>query len=63
MMDGTAPGCGAEAIGLLYPHPETSIASNKTEVIFILFSPVVCCPPAHLAQGKSRECHDGVIFL
>src|SRR2546427_163016 len=33
---GTAPGCGAAALGELYPpHPNHNIVSNNTEIIFM----------------------------
>jgi len=37
-MAGTTPACGAEDFGVLYPQPKLRIASNKTAIIFIVFS-------------------------
>ena len=38
---GTAPGCGAAALGELYPHPKHSSVSNNTEIVFMAFSNLV----------------------
>src|SRR6202035_902931 len=37
-MAGTIPACAGIAAGVLYPHPKLSIASNKTAIIFMVFS-------------------------
>src|SRR5437588_5478792 len=49
---GTAPGCGAEAAGLLYPHPETTIASNNSEINFMTLSNQASLPLAVLQMAK-----------
>jgi hypothetical protein len=61
-MAGVAPGCGAAAMGLLYPHPETSIASKNTEIVFMIFSCLAIFNRT-LARGKRPECQACVIFL
>src|SRR6185437_5919990 len=39
VITGIAPGCGVGAIELPHPtHPEISIASNNTEIVFMTFS-------------------------
>ena len=35
---GMTPGCGAMALGEPYPHPRQPIASNNTEIVFMIFS-------------------------
>jgi hypothetical protein len=35
---GMTPGCGAMALGEPYPHPRHPIASNNTEIVFMIFS-------------------------
>src|SRR5258708_4841643 len=35
---GMTPGCGAIALGELYPHPRHTIVSNNTEIAFIVSS-------------------------
>src|SRR5258708_4391985 len=35
---GMTPGCGAIALGELYPHPRHTIVSNNTEIVFIISS-------------------------
>src|ERR1700674_1139936 len=35
---GMTPGCGAIALGALYPHPRHIIISNNTEAVFIISS-------------------------
>src|SRR5713226_4279230 len=35
---GITPGCGAMALGELYPHPRPTIVSNNTEIVFMIFS-------------------------
>jgi len=57
---GTAPGCGAEAAGLLYPHPETTIASSNSEINFMALSNRASLPLVVLQMAKkrvSRYCH------
>jgi hypothetical protein len=62
-MTGTAPGCGAAAMGELYPpHPNHSSESNNTGIIFMTFSKSVLSPE-EFGTGQKSECQGSVIFL
>jgi hypothetical protein len=71
MMTGTTPGCVVAVLDEPYPHPVASIASNKTEIIFINFSSWVfpsgmISPTARrgvrplLFSCKGNVCREGV---
>jgi hypothetical protein len=37
---GITPGCGAGALGALYPQPRHTMVNNNTKLVFIVFSQI-----------------------